>query len=128
LKRILPILLVLILGFQILPFNLICLAHPLGHDHHESEGESPCELRDQWKGIEDALFPPMNCDHFKIDQNSYEKPPTEPIGINKVLFPRFSTIIDAEIIFSSPFILKPDPKGNSDPPKVNYPLRGPPKV
>jgi len=126
LRKISSILLVFLISLNFLPVQLLCLAHPFGHKAHEHDIPSPCELRAEWNGNEDALFPPMHCNHFEIDQDLFEKPNTNISGLNNLLLVYFVPNIDEGQEITSPFFIQPDPKGNSDPPLKRYLLRGPP--
>ncbi len=53
-------LLLILMGIILFPREMVCMTHPLGHNH-QHEGPSPCELRQQYKGKGDALWPPMDC-------------------------------------------------------------------
>ncbi|MFZ6010782.1 MAG: hypothetical protein ACOYXT_10590 [Bacteroidota bacterium] len=78
-------LLLFVLGITLFPWQLVCVAHPFGHEHHD--GPSPCELRRlaaQQPG--QHLMPPMDCDHILAQIDDIQQPQTENV------LPAFQTV------------------------------------
>ena len=119
------------MGMTILPWQAMCVAHPFGHDHHEHDGPSPCELRRmtlQQPG--EHLLPPMDCEHISDATDDYNQTQVERI------VPTIQLIAVAAIVFDlvsfeiteQPFLLPPDPNCRSATLISDNPLRGPPLV
>lgn len=120
------------MGMTLFPWQALCQAHPLGHEHHDHDGPSPCEqLREKQKQHkETAFWSDMECVHFSAFEADYETQQTKPL--------KFSTqqmlvalilldVLDCSIP-SSEFISQPETRSNSDPPIVfSISHRGPPQ-
>ncbi|MEX0981901.1 MAG: hypothetical protein WD577_05020 [Bacteroidales bacterium] len=131
--RIKSILLLIIMGIILFPWQMICLAHPFGHahHHHHHEGPSPCEIRRivlQQPG--EHLLPPMECEHISDATDDYNQTQVERI------VPTVQLIAVAAVVFDlvgfeiteQPFLLPIDPKCRSATLLSDSPLRGPPLV
>ena len=56
----------------IIPWQLFCAEHPLGHEEHPSDELSPCELHDKYAHIEgDFILPPMHCKHYNASVDEF---------------------------------------------------------
>jgi len=115
----------------ILPWQLVCVAHPFGHDHHEHEGPSTCELhRMAAQQPGEHLLPPMECEHISDATDEYNQTQVERI------VPSIQMVAVAAVIFDlvsletteQPFLLPPDPKCRSATLLSDSPLRAPPLV
>lgn len=109
----------------------MCVAHPFGHDHHEHDGPSPCEMRRiivQLPG--EHLLPPMDCEHISDATDDYNKTQAEravpTIELNAV-FALFSNLVIFEIR-EQQFLNPPDPNCRSATLLSDSPLRAPPIV
>jgi len=118
------------MGIVLFPWQMICLEHPLGHDHHEQDGPSPCEIRKQYDGDGPVFWPPMPCDHlspqkghFQQAQKMQVKPPLPTLAVVAFLFYLVSWDLP-----KNQFYPQPDPQNNSDPPRDINTLRGPPLI
>jgi len=112
---------------MLFPWQMVCMVHPTGHEHHQEEGElSLCEKRKLCK--ENSYWPPMDCYRFTIDADDYQLPQ------NELLIPTVRTLAVAAVLPElvtielpdEPSFRLPEPWGNSDPPLETNPLRGPP--
>lgn len=131
-QRFRAILLLLIIGITLIPWQSICMAHPLGHDHHEHEGPSPCELRAKAIAESDGpiLLPPMDCEHISDAMDDYNQTQVKRIA------PTIQMIAVAAVIFDlvhfeiteRPFLLPPEPNCRSAILLSDSPLREPPLV
>ncbi len=131
LQRFKSILLLFIMGMTILPWQLMCIAHPFGHDHHEHDGPSTCDLHlmaAQLPG--EHLLPPMDCAHFSDATDDYNQTQVERIvptiqlaAVIAVLFDSFGFEITQQH-----FLLPPDPNCRSATLLSDSPLRAPPLV
>jgi len=125
------IILLFILGIILFPWQLICIEHPFGHEHHHHDGPSPCELyRQAMQQPGEHIFPPMDCDNISkvtsdYDQVQVEKtvPPLQLVAVVAVLF----DLVGFEPT-QQPFPLPPDPKCRSATLLSDSPLRAPPLV
>ena len=127
-KKIKFIFLILLFVSLIFPWQLVCLSHPAGHNHHHAEGElSSCQKRTACRDL--SLWPPMTCLRIAIVVDIADSPQ------NKFLFSNACTGVDLTEsslkdirFFKTPLLKLPDPHANSDPPKSSIFLRGPPLV
>lgn len=105
------------------------MAHPLGHSHHPHEGPSPCELRQQYKGKADALWPPMDCKKMLSAMERFDLP-----DVKKIASPVQVALVAILLEFiQSPGAQKPDlilpyPNCRSATRYSDSPLRAPPLV
>lgn len=120
--------LLIVMGIMLFPWQLICTAHPLGHDHHEHDGPSPCELRQQYSGDGPVFFPPMNCDHASSQFEDFQPPQTEKVRPTTKSVAVAIVIIDHIILpeHECNFIQQQETRSNSDPPCRSVQYRGPP--
>lgn len=124
------ILLLFIMGMMMLPWQLVCIAHPFGHHHHQHDGPSPCELRRQYQGTEPVFWPQMDCEHVSALIDDYQLPQTEKV------IPTLQTLAVTAILFDHLIIQKyecnfipiPEVHNNSDPPLTSISHRGPPFI
>ncbi|WP_373495049.1 hypothetical protein [Aquiflexum sp.] len=122
------ILLLFTLGIGFFPWQLVCTAHPFGHDHDPDEGPSPCELRRMYQGTNSALWPPMDCEHIYLITDDYQE------NLNETVLNNFSPLIFAILYFDlilvetpqENVLLPPDPKCRSATLLADCPLRAPP--
>lgn len=124
--------LLFIIGMTILPWQLMCIAHPFGHDHHAHEGPSPCELRAKAIAESDGpiILSPMDCEHVldatdDYNQTQVEKivPTVQMVAVAAVLFDLVSFEIKEQ-----PFLSPPEPYCRSATLLSDSPLRAPPLV
>jgi len=106
------------------PWQIVCMEHPTGHNHHHKPGElSTCELRRLCN--ETSFWPPMDCHKLTIQADDYWLPQNEPltptISVVAISLLEFVKIELSEEYFRP----LPDPFGNSPPLDANL-LRGPP--
>lgn len=129
-KSILVVLLLGILVFQGY-ISQLCLDHPFGHEHHEHDGPSTCELHEKFAGVDGQhLLPPMECEHISSQIDDFNQTQTEKIvpaiqlaAIIAVVFDLVSSDNQQE-----PFLLPPVPNCRSATLFSESPLRAPPLV
>jgi len=123
-------LLLIVLGLTFIPWQMVCVSHPFGHEHHEHDGPSPCEIRRaimQQPG--EHVLPPMECEHITPATDDFQtslqlKTPTiDQFIIAAVLLDFLKRELPEQ-----EFYPLPDPHSNSDPPLGINALRGPPFV
>ncbi|MBW8051144.1 MAG: hypothetical protein FVQ77_12555 [Cytophagales bacterium] len=123
------ILLLGIFTIMLLPWQLMCMAHPMGHTHHHAPGElSPCEQRRLCK--ETSFWPPMDCNKLSVNTDDYQLPQNGKL-ISLVQTLLVATVLPELIEVDLPedvFIPLPDPKCHSGPPPSGHLLRAPPSV
>ncbi len=115
----------------ILPWQLMCIAHPFGHDHHEHDGPSPCEIHRmvaQQPG--EHLLPPMDCEHISEATDDYSQTQTERIVPTKQLVAVAAVVFDLVRfeITEQPFLIPLEPNCRSATLLSDSPLRAPPLV
>ncbi len=128
-KRAKSIFLLSIISMMLLPWQLMCMAHPMGHAHHHAPGElSPCEQRRLYK--ETSVWPPMDCyklsinaDDYQLPQNDKLTPSVQTLAVTAVLLELIKVDLPENV-----FIPLPDPKCHSRPPPSSNLLRAPPIV
>ncbi len=122
------ILFIFILGISFFPWQLVCSAHPFGHDHDPLEGPSPCELRRMYQGENPALWPPMDCEHVYVDMEDYQQTNSEKAVYSSqpVLFALFYYNLVCLDPVEEKYFLPPDPHCRSGTGIANRPLRAPP--
>ncbi len=106
------------------PWLLICITHPFGHDHHQHENPSPCELRKEYSGNGPVFFPPMNCDQVSSKFEDYEK-----IANNNSTHFSFAIAtlpFSINSVFKKVFLQSIEVRSNSDPPFITLKDRAPP--
>ena len=116
-----------IMALIIIPVQLFCLAHPLGHEHeHHVAGElTPCQKKAISTDI--CLWPPMDCQRVTIDADNYQEPQKIKIKpVNDVATAVVIPVSGNAISGSQQFIRTPDPRCNSGPPLADHLLRAPP--
>ena len=119
------------MGITILPWQLVCTAHPFEDTHHEHDGPSPCELRRMvLQQPREHILPPMDCEHISDATDDYNQTQVERI------VPTIQLIAVAAVVFNlvsfeiteQPFLLPPDPNCRSATLHSDSPLRAPPLV
>lgn len=128
-KQAKTIFLLSIILLMLMPWQLMCMAHPMGHTHHHAPGElSPCEQRRLCK--ETSVWPTMDCykisintDYYQLPQSDKLTPPVQTLIVAAVL----PELIEADLP-EDVFIPLPDPKCHSGPPRPSNLLRAPPIV
>lgn len=116
-----------IMLMMLLPFQLMCMAHPMGHAHHYAPGElSPCEQRRLCK--ETSIWPPMDCYELSVNADDYQLPKNDKLTLSvqtlvvgAVLLELIEVDLQEDIVFPLP-----DPKCHSGPPPSSHLLRAPP--
>jgi len=123
-------LLLFIMGVMMLPWQLVCVAHPFGHHHQQHDGPSLCELRRQYQGTEPVFWPPMDCEHISSQIGHYQLPQTEKGKPTIQTLAVMAILLDHTIIpeYQCDFILITEAHSNSDPPLTSISLRGPPFI
>ena len=125
------IFLLLIFSFSITPWQLVCTAHPFGHEHHENNQPSICDLHKSIQGQEgEFLLPPMECEHINSALDDF----TLVVGQNIV--PDVQLLAIVAVIFEIPldfkqnttFLIPPIPKCRSATLLSDSPLRAPPFI
>jgi hypothetical protein len=119
------------MGITMLPWQMMCTAHPFGHDHHKHDGPSPCEIRRmalQQSG--EHLLPPMRCNHVSDATDDYSQtqlekivPTIQMVAVASILF----DLVNVEIT-KQPFLIPPEPNCRSATLLSDRPLRAPPLV
>lgn len=111
---------------MLLPYQLICMAHPMGHTHHAPGEISPCEQRRLCK--ETSFWPPMDCYKFSVNADDYQLPLND-----KLICSVQAPVVDATLLELTEIDLPesiifplPDPKCHSWPPPSSHLLRAPP--
>ncbi len=120
-----PAFLLLILLIGLAPWNLLCLSHPSGHNHHHEPGTfSPCQQRVMC--MEYSFWPPMDCDRVSADLDYFSGSSNThfifPVGI---LCLHDESFINS-VIPENPFLSILNLDNNSDPPPGISQLRAPP--
>ena len=121
------IFLVNIIFMMLLPWQLMCMAHPMGHAHHHVPGElSQCEQRKLCK--ETSIWPPMDCHNISITADDYQLPQNDKLtssvqalAIVLLLTRLVQTDLTEDILFPLP-----DPRCHSGPLLLSNSLRAPP--
>lgn len=116
----------------ILPWQLMCIAHPFGHDHHAHEGPSPCELRAKAIAESDGpiILPPMDCEHISEATDDYSQTQTERI-VPIIQLVAFTAVVFDLVSFGikeEPFLSPPEAYCRSATLLSDSPFRGPPLV
>jgi hypothetical protein len=119
------------MGITMFPWQMMCTAHPFGHDHHNHDGPSPCEIRRmvlQQPG--EHLLPPMNCNHMSDATDDYNQiqvekivPTIQMVAVASMLF----DLVNVEITKQT-FLIPPEPNCRSATLLSDRPLRAPPLV
>ena len=119
------------MGMTILPWQMVCKTHPLGHQHKDGDKPSLCEIHK--KAAQEPgqhLLPPMECEHISDAIDDYDQTPVEKV------VPTIQMVAVAAILFDlvsfeipeQPFQLPPDPNCRSATLLSDSPLRAPPLV
>lgn len=117
------------MGTIVFPWSLVCLAHPLGHDHHEHhDGPSPCELRAQHDGKTEVYWPPMNCKHLHVGIHEIQKPEVKKISLPFFEVDAIQLVFESNLVekATTVFLFPPDQKCRSATLISANALRGPP--
>lgn len=128
-KRTKSISLLSIFTMMLFPWQLMCMAHPMGHEHHHKPGElSPCEMRRLC--TETSVWPPMDCNKLSINANDFQlpqndklTPSVQTLAVVAVLLGLFEIDLPEDFVFSLP-----DQQCHSRPPPSDHLLRAPPFV
>ncbi|MFT6443201.1 MAG: hypothetical protein ACJASM_002760 [Salibacteraceae bacterium] len=117
------------MGIIILPWQMMCTAHPFGHHHHKHDGPSPCEIRRmvlQQPGKQ--LLPPMYCNHISDATDDYKQiqvekivPPIQLVAVASILFDLVNFKIPKQ-----PFLIPAEANCRSATLLSDSPLRAPP--
>lgn len=111
---------------------MVCISHPLGHQHHEHEGPSICELHAKFSGTDDEHFlPPMDCDQVAVSIEDFIPSHEDTLNpnIHKIIAVA-ALFIELKRLNYYPefFRLPPDPNCRSATLFLDSPLRAPPLV
>ena len=129
------ILLLFLMGIILFPWQLICLAHPLGElDHHSGDSEhkeiSNCELRRQYTGKQSVIWPPMDCKQEVLKSAKFQQ--AEVISLILTFSPFDLIVSNFEFTFNSKAVqahlFLEEPHCRSASIISNHPHRGPPLV
>ncbi len=125
------ILLLIIMGIILFPWQMICLAHPFGHEHHHHNDPSPCELhRIAAQQGGEHFLPPMECGHILSQIDDFQQPQVEKIAPTVQLFAILAIVFELVKLdnHEQSFLFPPDPQCRSATLFSDNPLRGPPLV
>lgn len=117
------------MGISLFPWQLICVAHPSGHDHHKHDGPSTCDLHRIYAGAEgEYLLPPMDCEHISPAVDDYNRAQVEKTAPPLQLVAFAAILLDLVKLErpEKPFLIPPDPKPRSATLLSDIPLRAPP--
>ena len=119
------------MGIMFFPWQVICIAHPFGHEHHRHNGPSPCELHRlaaQQGG--QHILPPMECGHFSLHLADYQPPQVEKASKGIYTFITLALILNLIDVGhrKQPFFITPEPTCRSAPLISSFSLRGPPFI
>jgi len=119
------------MGMILFPWQMICLAHPFGHEHHHHDGPSPCELhRIAAKQGGQHILPPMECGHILSQIDDFQQPQVEKIAPTVQIYAILAVVFEF-IKFDNheqPYLFPPEPNCRSAPLLSSLTLRGPPLV
>ncbi|MBA3898756.1 MAG: hypothetical protein H0X62_00870 [Bacteroidetes bacterium] len=128
-EKIKPILLLFLMGLMLFPWQMLCLAHPTGHDHHHHDEPGPCELREIHKG-ETSFLPPMHCHTISVESDDYNQTENQrilPTTANAIVAAVVFQLLKIEIPCTQATVI-PEARCNTGPPLAVFSLRGPPIV
>ncbi len=113
------------------PWQLICITHPFGHDHHEHDGPSPCEIRRMVAHEPgEHLLPPMDCDHISDATDDFNRTQVEKI-VPTIKLVAVAAVLSDFVSFEiteQPLLIPPEPHCRSATLLSDSPLRAPPLV
>jgi len=132
-RRLKALLLLSILCFTIFPWQVVCAAHPMGHEHHAGNEPSVCDLHRAVSGASgEHLLPPMECNHFDSSVDEYQSGQTLKSAVNPqviiVLSVFLRTVEDKGESLLTTFLIPPIPNCRSATLQSDSPLRAPPLV
>ncbi len=130
-QKLKSILLLFIMGMILFPWQLICIAHPFGHNHHKHDGLSPCELhRIAAQQPGEKFLPPMECKHIALQLENFQQPQVEKVKPTIQTLATAAVLLDLVCIlqYEQPYLFPPNPKCRSAPILSSHTLRGPPLV
>lgn len=122
--------LLVIMGMVLLPWEVICVTHPLGHKHQHHDGPSPCELRKNYKGEYPVFWPEMDCKHINAITDDFQQTRNEQIKpvVQTLVFVAVTLELIQVPYTEQPHLLPPEPRCRSIPIISSNSLRGPPIV
>jgi hypothetical protein len=128
------ILLLFLMGVILFPWQLICLAHPLGEPDHSGDPDhkeiSNCELRRQYTGKQSIIWPPMDCKQEVLKAAKFQQPQFDRLIL--AVSPFVLLTSNFEFTFNSkaiqPHLFLEEPNCRSAIIISNHPHRGPPLV
>ncbi|TDD95488.1 hypothetical protein [Flavobacterium cellulosilyticum] len=128
------ILLLFLMGIILFPWQLICLAHPLGEHDHAGDSDhkkiSNCELRRQYTGEQSVIWPPMHCKHEVLKSAKFQQPQIDCLILSVSPFVVITS--NYEFTFNSkaikPHLFLEEPNCRSASIISDHPHRGPPLV
>ncbi len=131
-QKVKAILLLFIFGLTLAPWQLVCSTHPLGHDHHEHDKPSPCEIHKQYANADGQhILPPMECNHSSLIAQDYKPQQTTQLKTPVVQLAVFAALVFEIIFVDTPKNNLPVPPEPDKHLKVlisDSPLRGSPLV
>lgn len=128
-KRIVPISMLALMAVLLFPWQVLCMAHPLGHDHHDDGHPTPCEMRKLFDG--ENILPPMHCFQISLDAADF-LPDHDAVTVPVVTVPMLA--VAAAVLTALPPApcvrpLFPDPGGGETAALAPVlALRGPPAI
>lgn len=124
-------LLLLVIGTFLVPWQELCLAHPLGHQPHPSGEHSACELHKIHRNGKPVYLPPMHCKHVSEAVDNFQLPQQEQVKLTLQTLAVAAVVFDFLPLFQDSkdqYFPSPDSRCNSGPPLPANTLRGPPFV
>ena len=124
--------LVTLIGITIVPWNFVCITHPLGHNHHEHNKPTPCEIHKQFANAEgEHILPPMECKHSSLIAQNYEQQQQAKLKNSDIQLAIFAAIFCEIISIETPkqiVLIPPEPDCRSGTIISDSPLRGSPFI
>lgn len=131
-QKVKAILLLFIFGLTLAPWQLVCSTHPLGHDHHEHDKPTPCEIHKQYANADGQhILPPMECKHSSLIAQDYEPQQTTKLKTSVVQLAAFAALVFEIITVDTPkqvVLIPPEPDCRSGTIISDSPLRGSPII
>jgi len=119
------------MGITLFPWQMVCSSHPFGHEHHEHDGPSVCELHEKYANEEGQHFlPPMECQHITSQIDDFNQTQTEKIVPTIQLAAIVAVLLDfvSSDNQQQSYLLPPEPNCRSATLLSDSPLRAPPLV
>jgi hypothetical protein len=131
-RKLKSILLLFIMGMTLFPWQSVCVNHPLGHEDHEHDDPSTCELHKMAaKQGGEHILPPMDCKYIAAEIDDFNQPQDKVVIISTVQLTAVVTVLLDLVSLGFPeqiFLLPPEPNCRSATLLSDSPLRAPPLV